>query len=121
MEAEADRTQPEPSRCPPHHVADGEEDQHRDDQPEVETGPVEQLGELGRLDDPRRLREARHRVAPQAVEQRVDEQQRDWVEQQGRDDLIDAEPHTQHGRAERPDRTADRAAGDDQRYLDDLG
>ena len=64
--------------------------------------PVDERRELGRGRDARRLGKAGDRVAPRAMEEAVDEQERDRVEEQGRHHLVDPEPHAQQRPAATP-------------------
>ena len=54
------------------------------------------------------------------MQERVDEQQRDRIEQKGRDHLVDPEADAQHRRTKRPQRATRRSAGDHERDGDDL-
>ena len=72
---------------------------------------IDEGRELGRCRDAWRLGEAGRGVAPRAVQQAVDEEQRHGVEEQGGDDLVDPESHTQERGHQRPRRAGDGAAG----------
>ena len=102
-----------------------DDDDDGDDEAEVQAGLAQegqergQLGELRGLRDARRFREARLRVGPRAVQERFHDQQGDGVEQERRDDLVDAQAHAQQGRHERPGGAGQGTCRDHQRQHHD--
>ena len=65
--------------------------------------------------------EAALRMTPRAVEQALQQQQRDRVEQQRRDDLVDARHAFQPRRQHRPGETTDGTGGEPQRQRNASG
>ena len=90
------------------HDAGHHDDDDREPEAPVHAAVREQGGQVVAGAQPVGVGEPALGVAPRPVEQALDDQQRDRVEQQRRDDLVDPELPLQPGRHDRPEQPAER-------------